>query len=63
LRARNGRRATGAIAAEVSSDTPGDSVGYPTESKRRSSGPPAVPKTKRANKPSPDHPWRRKLLT
>ena len=63
LRARNGRRATGAIAAEVSSDTPGDSVGYPTESKRRSSGPPAVPKTKQSNKPSPDHPWRRKLLT
>jgi len=63
LRARNGRRATGAITTEVSGDTPSDSVGYPTESPKQSSGPPAAPRTKRSKKPSPDHPWRRKLLT
>jgi len=63
LRARNGRRANGTAAFQAPGDSDIDSVGYPTESMHRASGTPDVPKPKRSNKPSPDHPWRRKLLT
>ncbi len=63
LRARNGRRATGTINTEGPIDAALDPVGFPTGSRKQASVPPATPKTKRSNKPGPDHPWRRKLLT
>ena len=63
LRARNGRRATGTITTEGTVDAALDPVGFPTGSRKQASAPPATPKTKWSNKPGPDHPWRRKLLT
>tara|TARA_B100000315_G_scaffold249519_1_gene280855 strand:+ start:164 stop:922 length:759 start_codon:yes stop_codon:yes gene_type:complete len=63
IRARNGRRANGTGTGQPPADTPRDPVGYPTGSREQTSGPSAAPKPKRSNKPSPDHPWRRKLLT
>lgn len=63
IRARNGRRATGTIASGASADTDPGPVGSPTGPQPNGSGTSAAPKIKRSNKPSPDHPWRRKLLT